>query len=65
MMNALCSSVGLKAGFDMALLVIGIGLHRSLAQEMRGYRDAQSRPMLRDIIDIPATVTIDEHNVNV
>jgi hypothetical protein len=64
-MNALSSSVGLKVDFDMALLVIASGLYRLLAEKMRGYQDAHAGRVFRDLIDIPATVTIDQHDVTV
>ena len=57
-MDALSSAVGLKVDFDMALLVIASGLYRLLAARMRGYADAQARQIFRDLIDMPATVTI-------
>lgn len=61
-MNALSSAVELKIDFDfdMVLLVIASGLHRILAKTMRGYSDAQARQIFRDLIDIPADVTITE-----
>lgn len=62
-MDALSSAVGLKVDFDMALLVIASGLYRMLASRMRGYADAQARQIFRDIIDMPATVTISEREV--
>ena len=64
-MNALSSAVGLKVDFDMALLVIASGLYRLLAEKMRGYRDAHAGRIFRDIIDIPATVTVEENDVTV
>ncbi len=65
-MNALSSAVGLKVDFDMALLVLASGLYRTLAQRMRGYADAQARQIFRDLVDMPATITItaDEVEVN-
>jgi hypothetical protein len=42
----------------MVLLVIASGLYRILAKTMRGYSDAQARPIFRDLVDIPADVTI-------
>jgi hypothetical protein len=57
-LNALSSAVGLKVDFDMALLVIASGLYRLLARTMRGYTNAQARQIFRDLIDMPATVTI-------
>jgi transposase len=64
-MNALSSSVGIKVDFDMALLVIASGLYRLLAQKMRGYADAQASRIFRDLIDMPATVTVDQSHVTV
>jgi transposase len=64
-MDALSSTVGLKVDFDMALLVIASGLYRLLAQRMRGYSDAQARHIFRDLIDMPADVTIEEGKVQV
>lgn len=62
-MDALSSSVGLKTDFDMSLLVIASGLYRLLAKRMRGYADAHARHIFRDIVDIPADVTISDHEV--
>jgi hypothetical protein len=63
--DALSSAVGLKIDFDMAILVIASGLYRILAQTMRGYSDAQARQIFRDLVDIPADVTITEREVQV
>src|SRR2546426_2771671 len=57
-MDALSSAVGLKVDFDMALLVVASGLYRLLAQRMRGYGDAQARQIFRDLIDMPANITV-------
>jgi len=62
-MNALSSTVGMKVDFDMALLVIASGLYRLLAKQMRGYADAKARSIFRDLLDTPADVEIDEHEV--
>jgi hypothetical protein len=64
-MNALSSAVGLKVDFDMALLVIASGLYRLLADKMRGYRDAHAGRIFRDLIDLPATVTVGTSEVTV
>ena len=58
--DALSSAVGLKVDFDMALLVIASGLYRLVAQRMRGYGDAQARQIFRDLIDMPADVSLTE-----
>jgi len=62
-MDALSSAVGLKVDFDMALLVIASGLYRLLAQRMRGYSDSQARQVFRDLIDMPADITITEREI--
>jgi hypothetical protein len=64
-MDALSSAVGLKVDFDMTLLVVASGLYRLLARRMRGYADAQARQLFRDIVDLPADVTITDREVAV
>jgi hypothetical protein len=64
-MNALSSAVGLKVDFDMALLVVASGLYRLLAEKMRGYRDAHAGRIFRDLVNIPATITVGETEVQV
>jgi hypothetical protein len=64
-MNALSSAVGIKVDFDMALLVIASGLYRQLAKKMRGYADAQAGHIFRDLINMPATVTVEDSEVTV
>jgi hypothetical protein len=64
-MNALSSAVGIKVDFDMALLVIASGLYRQLAKKMRGYADAQAGHIFRDLINMPATVTVAASEVTV
>jgi len=63
--DALSSSVGLKVDFDMALLVLASGLYRLMANRMRGYQDAQARQIFRDLIDMPADISIDQREVRV
>ncbi len=64
-MDALSSAVGLKVDFDMALLVVASGLYRLLAQRMRGYAHAQARQIFRDLINLPATITVSQSEVEV
>jgi hypothetical protein len=61
--DALSSSVGLKVDFDMALLVIASGLYRAMARRMRGYNDAQARQIFRDLVAMPANVTITDSEI--
>jgi hypothetical protein len=63
--DALSSSVGFKVDFDMALLVLASCLYRIMARRMRGYDDAQARQIFRDLIDMPADVTITDREVRV
>ena len=55
----------MKVDFDMALLVIANGLYRLMAKRMRGYSHAQARQIFRDLIAMPANVTITEKEVEV
>jgi hypothetical protein len=64
-MDALSSAVGLKVDFDMTLLVVASGLYRLLAGRMRGYGDAQARQIFRDLVAMPATITVSEQEVEV
>jgi len=63
--DALSSSVGFKVDYDMALLVVASGLYRLMARRMRGYADSQARQIFRDLIDMPAEVTIEDSEVRV
>ena len=63
--DALSSVVGLKVDFDMALLVVASGLYRRIAERMRGYSQAQARQIFRDLIDMPADVTVTPKEVSV
>jgi hypothetical protein len=49
----------------MALLVIASRLYRLLARKMRGYADAHTDRIFRDLIDMPATVTVAADQVTV
>ena len=64
-MDALSSTVGLKIDFDMVLLVLASGIYRILAKIMRGYSDAQARQIFRDLVDVPADVTVTDREVQV
>ena len=63
--DALSSAVGLKVDFDMALLVLASGLYRLVARRMRGYGDAQSRQIFRDLVAMPADVEVSQKEVSV
>jgi hypothetical protein len=63
--DALSSAVGLKADFDMALMVIASTLYRLMGLRMRGYSDARARQIFRDIINTPADVEISQDSISV
>ena len=63
--DALSSSVGFKVDFDMSLLVLASALYRIMGRRMRGYDDAQARQIFRDLIDMPAQVTVTDQEVRV
>ena len=63
--DALSSSVGMKVDFDMGLTVVASSLYRLLARRMRGYSDAQARQIFRDLINIPADVSVAATEVTV
>ena len=46
-------------------LVVASGLYRLLAERMRGYEDAQARQIFRDLVAMPATITVTEKEVQV
>ena len=54
-----------EVDFDLALLVIASGLYRLVAGRMPGYADAEARHIFRDLIDVPADVTISKREVDV
>ena len=62
-LDALSSAVGLRVDLDMALLVIASGLYRLLGRQMRGYGDSQARQIFRDLLDLPAEVTITDRQI--
>jgi hypothetical protein len=64
-MNALSSAVGMKVDVDMALLVLASGLYRLFAKRMRGYAEAQARQIFRDLVEMPADVSVTPGKVHV
>ena len=47
------------------LLALASGLYRTVAHKMRGYADAQARQIFRDLIDMPADVSIGGKEITV
>ena len=64
-MNALSSAAALKVDFNLALLVIASALYRRFARRMRGYADAQARQIFRDLVDLPASITVTPPEIRV
>ena len=64
-MNALSSAVGMKVDFNMTLLVLASRFYRLLAKRMRAYADAQARQIFRDLVQMPADVSVTPAQVRV
>jgi len=65
-LDALSSMVGLKVDFDLQLTLMAGSLYRLFATRIgREYERAQAKKMFRNLLDVSATVTIDEQNVRV
>ena len=63
-LDALSSMVGLKVDFDLQLTLMASSLYRLLADRVGGiYRHAQAKKLFRNLLDVSATVTIDEDRV--
>ena len=54
-----------KSDRPTAIPVVASGLYRLFARRMRGYADAQARQIFRDLLDMPADVTIAAGGVHV
>ena len=64
-MDALSSAVGTKVDFDMALLVIASALTGCSRATCAATPTAQARQIFRDLVDMPADVTVEPSNVRV
>jgi hypothetical protein len=64
-LDALSSAVALNVDFDVLLTVIGSGIYRQFAKQLRGYQKAQARQLFRRFLDTTARVTISQEEVTV
>jgi hypothetical protein len=65
-LDSLSSMVGLKVDFDLQITLMASALYRLLAAKVgREYERAQAKQLFRNLLDLPATITIADHEVTV
>ena len=63
-LDALSSMVGLKVDFDLQITLMASSLYRLMADRIgREYERAQAKKIFRNLLDVSATVTIEEEQV--
>jgi hypothetical protein len=63
-LDALSSMVGLKVDFDLQITLMAGSLYRLMAEKIaREYEHAQAKKIFRNLLDVPATVTITQTQV--
>jgi hypothetical protein len=63
-LDALCSMVGLKVDFDLQITLMASSLYRLMAERVgREYQRAQAKKIFRNLLDVSATITIQEDQV--
>jgi hypothetical protein len=63
-LDALSSMVGLKVDFDLQLTLMASSLYRMLADKIgRAYSKAQVKTIFRNLLDVSATVQVEEDGV--
>jgi hypothetical protein len=63
-LDALSSMVGLKVDFDLQITLMASSLYRLMAEQIgREYQRAQAKKIFRNLLDVSATVTIQEQQV--
>ena len=63
-LDALSSMVGLKVDFDLQITLMASSLYRLLADHIgREYQRAQAKKIFRNLLDVSATLTIQEQKV--
>lgn len=63
-LDALSSMVGLKVDFDLQITLLASTLYRSLANNIgAGYDHAQAKKLFRNLLDVSATVSIEQDQV--
>jgi hypothetical protein len=64
--DALSSMVGLKVDFDLQITLMASSLYRLMTERIgREYQHAQAKKVFRNLLDVSATVVIDEQTVTV
>lgn len=62
--DALSSMVGLKVDFDLQITLMASSLYRLMAERIgREYQRAQAKKIFRNLLDLSATVVVEEHHV--
>jgi len=65
-LDALSSMVGMKVDFDLQITLMASLLYRLLAKRIgREYEKATAKRMFRNLLDVSATVNVDERQVTV
>jgi hypothetical protein len=62
-LDSLSSAVALNVDFDVLLTVIGQGIYRLFARQLRGYERAQARQVFRRFLDTTARVSVSSDEV--
>ena len=63
-LDALSSMIGLKVDFDLQITLMASSLYRLMAERIgREYQRAQAKKIFRNLLDVSATVTVQEHEV--
>lgn len=61
---ALSSMIGLKVDFDLQITLMASSLYRLMAQRIgREYNRSQAKKIFRNLLDVSATVVVEEHRV--
>ena len=64
--DALSSMVGLKVDFDLQITLMASSLYRLMAEKIgREYQRAQAKKIFRNLLDLSATVQVQDHHVTV
>ena len=63
-LDALSSMVGLKVDFDLQITLMASSLYRLMAERIgREYQRAGAKKIFRNLLDVSATVTVEEQEV--
>jgi hypothetical protein len=63
-LDALSSMIGMKVDFDLQITLMASALYRLLANRIgREYQQATAKKIFRNLLDVSATVAVQEHDV--